>query len=73
MSHGHRHYISSTKLTLADLTPFFRMAVELQLSPDARQRIEKCRAYLDEMFAVADLVSEMDKNTDRPRLRAVAA
>lgn len=53
MSHGHRHFISSKKLSMADLGPFFRGTVALQLSPDARERIAKCRTYLDEKISNA--------------------
>lgn len=53
MSHGHRHSISCKNLSLADLTPFFRGAVELHLSADARERIARCRNYLDEKISHA--------------------
>lgn len=53
MSHGHRHSISSKKLSLVDLAPFFRSAVELELSPESREQITKCRTYLDEKISNA--------------------
>ena len=53
MSHGHRHSITSRELSMSDLTPFFRGSVDLELSTDARERIVKCRTYLDEKISKA--------------------
>jgi histidine ammonia-lyase len=48
MSLAHNHFISSQKLSLADLQPVFFGAVRISLTDDAIQRIANCRAYLDE-------------------------
>ena len=47
MSRRHMHQISSEKLSLADLQSILSGPVALGLSPDARDRIVRCREYLD--------------------------
>ena len=42
------HYISSEKLSLADLRRVVSDSLSLALSPEARKRIVRCREYLDE-------------------------
>ena len=48
MSRGHTHQISSEKLSLADLQQIISGNAALALSPAARDRIIRCRTYLDE-------------------------
>lgn len=48
MSRGSTHYISSDKLSLADLDRMMSGQVALALSSDAREKIIRCREYLDE-------------------------
>ena len=48
MSRGGTHQISNKKLNLTDLQRIIPGAVELILSEDARQKIIRCRQYLDE-------------------------
>jgi histidine ammonia-lyase len=48
MSRGHTHHISSGKLSLNDIEPVITGDVALALSPEARQKIMRCREYLDE-------------------------
>lgn len=48
MSRGSTHYISSDKLSLADLDRMMSGQVALALSSGAREKIIRCREYLDE-------------------------
>lgn len=48
MSRGLTHQISSEKLHQADLRKILSADIQLALSADARQRITRCREYLDE-------------------------
>ena len=48
MSRGHTHYISSEKLSLEDLQRIFFGAVNISLAEDARNKIIRCREYLDQ-------------------------
>ena len=47
MSRGQTHHISSEQLHLRDLHQIIPGEVDLTLSEDARQRIVRCRQYLD--------------------------
>ena len=47
MSRGHTHHISSQKLSLADLQPIIAGHAELALSSGAREKVVRCREYLD--------------------------
>ncbi len=48
MSRGHKHYISSKKLSLEDLQLVIFGAVQIELAEDAKIKINRCREYLDE-------------------------
>jgi histidine ammonia-lyase len=48
MSRGQTHHISSAKLSLTDLQQIIFGIVGLSLSPEAKQKIIRCREYLDE-------------------------
>ena len=48
MSRGYIHSISSEKLSLADLQRIIMGGVQLSLSADAKNKIIRCREYLDE-------------------------
>ena len=48
MSQGHTHYISSEKLSLEDIQRIFFRAQHISLSEDARNKIIRCREYLDQ-------------------------
>lgn len=48
MSQGQTHYISSENFSLADLQRILSGAVKISLSDDARNKIIRCRDYLDE-------------------------
>jgi histidine ammonia-lyase len=53
---GKIHYISNKKLTFKQIDDILNKDFTLQLSEDAKQRIEKCRNYLDNKL----------KNSDKP-------
>src|SRR6056297_2477395 len=53
---GKIHYISNKKLTFKQIDDILNKDYTLQLSEDAKQRIEKCRNYLDNKL----------KNSDKP-------
>ena len=48
MSKNSVHYISSKELTLKDLAAIHGGKVTIELSDEAKSKIEKCRAYLDQ-------------------------
>jgi histidine ammonia-lyase len=48
-----RHYVSSEKLTLADIERILGAGVSLELSSEAKERITRCRDYLDEKIGNA--------------------
>jgi histidine ammonia-lyase len=50
----HRHLVSSEPLTLQDVSRIIQSPVVLELSSEARKRIERCRSYLDEKLQRAD-------------------
>ncbi|HEX8041806.1 MAG TPA: aromatic amino acid lyase, partial [Chryseosolibacter sp.] len=48
MSRGQSHFISSDKISLADLERIIKTDVQLALSDEASKKIIRCREYLDE-------------------------
>jgi histidine ammonia-lyase len=48
MSKNSVHYISSKELTLKDLTTISGGKIAVELSDEAKFKIERCRAYLDQ-------------------------
>lgn len=51
----HHHYITE-QLTLADIQSILKENKKLALSPEAANRIQKCRTYLDEKMSKKDAV-----------------
>ena len=49
------HHISAERLTIERVGEIIEKNYKLALSEDARQRIVKCRKYLDEQIASSDL------------------
>ena len=48
------YYIGKTDLTIADLEWIIINNIKLELSDEARERIQKCRTYLDEKMERAE-------------------
>ncbi|MBF4984693.1 aromatic amino acid lyase, partial [Nonlabens mediterrranea] len=57
------HQISSKLLSLEQLYNIIEQPVKLSLSTDAVERIEKCRAYLDNRFGGKDAAATYGINT----------
>ncbi|KEZ93188.1 histidine ammonia-lyase [Nonlabens ulvanivorans] len=57
------HLISSKLLTLEQLYNIVEQPVKLTLSIDAKERIDKCRSYLDDRFSGEDAAATYGINT----------